>query len=129
MLSVEHVAWQVQDPAAVAQWYVANLGFRVLRKIDSASKVHFLADAAGRCVLEIYNNPAASVPDYPPMNPLHLHLAFVTDDCAATRDALVEAGAKVVEALRTTPAGDQLVMLTDPWGFAVQLVMRAKALR
>ena len=32
MIAVEHVAWQVQDPAAVSEWYVKHLGFRVVRK-------------------------------------------------------------------------------------------------
>ena len=76
MIAVEHVAWQVQDPVKVVDWYVKNLGFRVLRKLEASPFTHFIADSAGRVVVEVYNNPAASVPDYPSTNPLHLHLAF-----------------------------------------------------
>jgi uncharacterized glyoxalase superfamily protein PhnB len=41
------------------------------------------------------------------------------------RDRLVSAGATVVEDLTTSPVGDLLVMLRDPWAFAFQLVKRA----
>jgi uncharacterized glyoxalase superfamily protein PhnB len=60
------------------------------------------------------------------MDPSLVHLAFVSPDPQADRDRLVAAGASIVEALLQTPAGDELVMLRDPWGLALQLVKRAK---
>lgn len=128
MIAVEHVAWQVQDPVKVVDWYVKNLGFRVLRKIDVSPFMHFIADSAGRVVVEIYNNPAASVPDYPSGHPLHLHLAFTADNIEQERDRLLKAGATIFEDIITTPAGDKLCMLRDPWGFPVQLVKRMKTM-
>src|SRR3954447_12351266 len=125
MIQVEHVAWQVHDPVAVARWYCEVLGFRVLRKVDQVPFTHFLADAAGRVVVEIYHNPAAKVLDYPSMHPLQLHLAFAVDDPAATRDALLRAGATIAEDITVTPAGDTLVMMRDPFGFAIQFCKRA----
>ncbi|HVT88793.1 MAG TPA: VOC family protein [Tepidisphaeraceae bacterium] len=126
MIAVEHVAWQVNDPQAVAKWYIENLGFRVLRKMENSPFTHFIADAGGKVVLEIYNNPAVNVPAYPSMNPLHLHLAFATADPEAERDRLLSAGATVAENMIITPAGDKLIMLRDPWGFAIQLCKRSK---
>jgi uncharacterized glyoxalase superfamily protein PhnB len=76
-------------------------------------------------MVEIYNNPRVRTPDYWVMDPLLLHLAFSSDDPAADRDRLVAAGATIVEDFVTTAAGDGLVMLRDPWGFAIQLVRRA----
>jgi uncharacterized glyoxalase superfamily protein PhnB len=124
-MKVEHVAWQVADPIQVAQWYIQHLGFRVLRKLEASPFTHFLADESGRVVVEIYNNPAASVPDYTKISPLHLHLAFVADDPEAQRDRLINAGATVFEDLKT-PAGDRLIMMRDPFGFAIQLCKRFK---
>jgi uncharacterized glyoxalase superfamily protein PhnB len=126
MFQVEHVAWQVKDPPAVAKWYVDALGFRVLRKMDAAPFTHFLVDCGGRVVMEIYHNPAASVPDYRSMNPLHLHLAFAVDHPETSRDKLLEAGATVHEDAIVTPSGDKLIMLRDPFGFAIQLCKRAR---
>jgi uncharacterized glyoxalase superfamily protein PhnB len=124
-MRIEHVAWQVADPVAVAKWYVQHLGFTVLRKLEASPLTHFLADETGRVVVEIYRNPAATIPDYPAMNPLLLHLAFVADDPEAQRDRLFKAGATLHEDL-TTPAGDRLIMMRDPFGFAIQLCKRAK---
>src|SRR5262245_18742464 len=100
-MQVEHVAWQVKDPVAVAQWYVKYLGFRVLRKLDAAPFTHFIADSAGKVVVEIYHNPAASIPDYPAMSPLLLHLAFATNDPEAEQGRLTKAGAALHEDLKT----------------------------
>lgn len=121
--SVEHVAWNVADPTAVAAWYVENLGMSIVRQADT-NGMHFLADASGRVVLEIYRNPAAPVPEYPSQDPLVLHLAFIVDDVKAARDQLCSQGATVANDYDVTPAGDQMAMLRDPWGFAVQLMKR-----
>ena len=126
MLTVEHVAWQAQDPEAVADWYTKHLGFRVLRKNNDPARTHFIADSAGKVLVEIYNNAAASIPVYADQHPLILHLAFASDDPAADRDRLLRAGCSIAEDVRTTPAGDTLCMMRDPFGFAIQLCKRAK---
>jgi glyoxylase I family protein len=59
------------------------------------------------------------------MDPLLLHVAFMVDDVAAVRQKLIAAGATPVDEITTTPAGDQLTMLRDPWGLAIQFVHRA----
>jgi catechol 2,3-dioxygenase-like lactoylglutathione lyase family enzyme len=69
-MRVEHIAFQVKDPAAVADWYLRNLGFQVARLAGGPANTHFLADAAGVVVLEIYNNAAVPQPDYASMHPL-----------------------------------------------------------
>jgi uncharacterized glyoxalase superfamily protein PhnB len=75
-------------------------------------------------MVEIYNHPRLKTPDYRAMDSLMLHVAFCSEDPAADRDRLVSAGATVEEDLSSNPAGDALVMLRDPWGFAIQLVRR-----
>ena len=124
-MKIEHFAYQIEDPVRVAAWYVAHLGLIVKRSSGAPGYAHFLADSTGSVMVESYNNRAVQTPEYPGMHPLLLHLAFCSDDPAADRDRLVSAGAVVVEDLTTSPAGDLLVMLRDPWGFPVQLVKRA----
>ncbi len=123
-MQIEHAAWMVEDPLAVADWYAANLGFRVARKMDEPPFTHFLVDGAGRAMIEFYNNPSATVPDYRRQDSLVLHLAFSVDDIEANRDRLVGAGASVEVDVTSIPSGDRICMLRDPWGFAVQLVSR-----
>jgi glyoxylase I family protein len=127
VLNVEHVACNVAEPAAMAAWYVEHLGMRIVRRIQTAPYIHFLADASGRAVIEIYSNSADPVPDYPSMHPMRFHLAFAADDPDAARAALVAAGATFVEE-QALADGSRLLMLRDPWGLPLQLCKRATPL-
>ena len=123
-MNLEHVAFNVTEPAAVSDWYVKNCGMKLLRKFGAPAFGHFVADARGAMMLEFYNNPAASVPDYRAMNPLVLHIAFQVEDMAATRSKLLQAGATAEGEVTANADGDQLAMLRDPWGLALQLLKR-----
>lgn len=127
-MNIEHVAINVADPVAMARWYVAHLGMRIVRSVDSQTFTHFLADESGRVVIEIYHHAGAGVPDYFAMNPLVLHVAFSTADMKATHERLLAAGATAAGEVAVTPAGDELAMLRDPWGVPLQLVRRARPL-
>ena len=123
-MKIEHFAYQIEDPAAVADWYCQHLGFTVKRGADAPVPVRFLADETEDVMIEIYNNPAVKTPDYLSLHPLILHLAFICDDVEATTKRLVEAGATIVSGPELSPAGDHLAMLRDPWNFAIQLCDR-----
>jgi glyoxylase I family protein len=126
VLSIEHVAWNVADPTAIAAWYVEHLGMRVVRHSPAAPFVHFIADGKGR-VIELYNNPIDPVPDYASMHPMRFHLAFAAADPDATKSALLQAGATLVDD-QVLADGSRLIMLRDPWGLALQLAKRATPL-
>jgi len=127
VLSVEHIACNVSDPVAIAAWYVEHLGMRIVRSVPTPPHIHFLADAGGRVVIEMYSNPADPVPDYRSMHPLRLHLAFAADDPDTARAALVSAGATFVDE-QALADGSRLLMLRDPWGLAIQLCKRTTPL-
>jgi len=124
VLRLEHVALNVTDPRAMADWYVEHLGMRVVRQVEGPPHTRFVADAGGRTVVELYVNPSARIPDYLRMDPLELHLAFDSQDPDGDRDALVRAGATALSDDRL-PDGSRLLMLRDPWGLALQLCARA----
>ena len=110
----------------MADWYVTHLGCSVARSFGPPTNARFLLVAGGGVMLEIYNTPKATLPDYHATNPLWLHLAFVSTDPKADRDRLASAGAKVVEDVTTNDGGDQLLMMRDPWGLPLQFVKRAR---
>ncbi|MEW6751837.1 MAG: VOC family protein [Candidatus Latescibacterota bacterium] len=120
----EHFAINVADPVAVAEWYCHHLGMKVVRRGEAPMHMRFLADATGRVVVEIYHSASDPVPDYAAQPPLVLHFAFDTDDLDAQRQRLLGAGATPAGEVSTTPAGDRLAMLRDPWGLALQLCQR-----
>jgi glyoxylase I family protein len=125
-MKIEHLAFNVADPVAVADWYCQHCGLRVVRHIPQPSQTHFLADSDST-VLEIYCNPPDRIPDYRSMNPLLFHLAFASADPIMDSQRLIAAGAVMVDETHL-PDGSQLVMLRDPWGLALQLCQRTKNL-
>jgi glyoxylase I family protein len=127
VLKVEHFACNVSDPAGMAAWYVQHLGMRIVRRNAAPPHIHFLADAAGRVVMEIYSNSADAVPDYGAMHPMRFHVAFAATDPDVARAELVAAGATFVDE-QTLPDGSRLLMLRDPWGLALQLCKRTTPL-
>lgn len=125
-IRLEHVAINVEDPVSMAKWYGQNLGMKVVRKGPPPVNMHFISDAGGNMMLEIYHNPPDAVPDYTSMDPLLLHIAFMVDDVKGIREKLIAAGATPVGEVTVTSSGDELAMLRDPWGVAIQFVKRAK---
>lgn len=124
---IEHIAFNVPRPAEMAAWYVRHLGMRVARHGGGPTEIHFLADAADSSVIEIYNNPLASLPEYGAMHPMQQHIAFVTDDADGDAARLADAGG-TVEDTTDLPDGSRLVMVRDPWGIVIQLAQRTAPL-
>jgi catechol 2,3-dioxygenase-like lactoylglutathione lyase family enzyme len=125
-MKFEHIALNVPEASAMAQWYVRNLGLQVVRQVEGdARHIHFLGDETGRVFLELYSNPAAPYPDYAAADPQVMHMAFFAPDAAAVRQRLVAAGAKPFSD-DTLPDGTRLIVVRCPWGIAVQLCQRAK---
>lgn len=124
-VKIEHVAFQVADPRAVARWYCEHLGTTIKRAQSVPPYGHFLADSAGTVMLEFYSHASVPVPDYRAMNPMLLHVAFSARDIDAERARLIAAGAMPEGEAQTNPDGDRLAMLRDPWGLAIQLASRA----
>lgn len=120
-MRVEHIAFNVEDPQAMCQWYCEHLGMRVAMK---AEKAYFLSDETGHGIIEIYNNPPDQVPDYPAMDPLLLHLAFRSEDLLKDHQRLVAAGAAPEKLIPTADDQYGVFFLRDPWGFTIQLVRR-----
>lgn len=122
-MKIEHVAFNVADPIALAAWYCEHLGLSVVRHIPHPHQTHFLADSHST-VLEIYCNPPDDIPNYRSWDPLLFHLAFSSPDPSAEAIRLQSAGASRVGETRL-PDGSHLIMLRDPWGIALQLCKRA----
>jgi predicted enzyme related to lactoylglutathione lyase len=124
-MQFEHFGINVPNAKAMAEWYVKNCQFKIVRAIPKPSQTHFLADAQGRVCMEIYTNTGAPVPNYPSQHPLCFHIAIAAADPAAMKDKLVAAGAAVFEELNFDD-GTCIITLRDPWGVPFQLCKRAK---
>lgn len=121
-MKIEHIAFNVSDPTAVAVWYVEHLGLSVAYHAPESDQTHFLSDGEGT-ILEIYNKTEAPIPDYSKQHPLVFHVAFASSNPKEDADRLIQAGASWVEDI--WPDKDTyLVMLRDPWGIPLQLCQR-----
>ena len=124
-MKLEHFALNVEDPIAMANWYCDHLGLKIARQKEDSPFTTFLLDDSNTVMLEIYKNPAAEVPIYGDMNPLVIHVAFVSDDPAADKKRLQDAGATLVSDHQMND-GSHLVMMRDPWGLAIQFCKRGE---
>ena len=125
-MRLEHIAFNVADSAAVAAWYVEHLDMRIARVFDEPPYIHFLADSAGKSLIEIYSNPQGEIIDYRRHHAVTFHLAFAVDDMDAARERLAAAGATLDGDVDNRANGDRLAFLRDPWGVAIQLVERVQ---
>lgn len=123
-LRPEHVAFNVRDSRAQAAWYRTELGMKVNREGGGPGYGFFLADAGEHMMLELYQNTQHPLLDLPNVSSMSVHLAFVATDVVAAKEKLLAKGATIAEDLSTTPSGDQVLMMRDPWGLSVQLVKR-----
>ncbi len=126
-MKLEHFALNIKEPIAMANWYVENLGMTIVRQQEKSPFTTFLADSSGQIMIEIYNHPAASIPDYNQQHPLIVHLAFVSENPDQDSKRLSAAGAKEVSN-DLLEDGSHLIMMRDPWGLAIQLCKRGKAM-
>lgn len=124
-MKIEHIAFNVAQPLEMCDWYVQHLGLTVVSRNETSPFMTFLADDSGRSMIEIYHNPAAPVPDYRSMDPLVVHLAFVSEDPSADKKRLLDAGATLVSEMHLDD-GSHLLMMRDPWGLALQFCKRGK---
>ena len=117
----EHFALNVENPKEVADWYVKNVGLKI---ISASKKMIFVGDPGGHCMFELYNKPAAKG-KYSDLNHATTHIAFATDDAEGLAAKLVKAGAKQVKKTQN-PAGDTIIDMLDPWGNMIQFAQRVK---
>ena len=122
----EHVAFNVLDPSVIVKWYCGNLGMKVMRQGGAPTFTTFIADSGEHMMLELFHNADFPLFDPGKFNHMSIHLAFMVQDIAAMKTKLLAAGAGVVDDITKTPSGDQVLMMRDPWGLAIQFVQRAK---
>jgi predicted enzyme related to lactoylglutathione lyase len=110
----------------MANWYHEVLGFNIKFSAEDEEKaVAFLTDGSDQVMLEL-----GKVPDVLPLTKeishhLQLHIALKSDDPDKEAEILVSKGATFIEKCPIKRPGENLVVLSDPWGNTIQLVRRS----
>ncbi|MEG3657829.1 VOC family protein [Arenibacter palladensis] len=121
----EHIALNVKNVEDIKEWYVANVGLKVVSEQSQAPFMTFLEDSTGRVILELYHRPEEEITNFKTKHPLSFHMAFVSQNAEKDKTRLLDKGASFVEEI-TKEDGSHLVMLRDPWGMPLQLCHRTK---
>jgi predicted enzyme related to lactoylglutathione lyase len=122
---IEHIGICVEKPIEMANWYHEVLGFNIQFSAEDEEKaVAFLTDGSDQVMLEL-----GKVPDVLPLTKgishhLQLHIALKSDDPDKEAEILVSKGATFIEKCPIKRPGENLVVLSDPWGNTIQLVRR-----
>ncbi|MBC8769084.1 VOC family protein [Arenibacter sp. BSSL-BM3] len=122
----EHLALNVKNIKDIKDWYVANVGLKVVSEQTEAPFMTFLEDSSGCVILELYHRPDEEITNFKAKHPLTFHMAFVSKNAEKDKIRLLDKGASFVEEIKKSD-GSHLVMLRDPWGMPLQLCHRAIA--
>lgn len=123
---IEHIGICVEKPVEMAYWYQEKLGFNIkFFAQDEEKGVAFITDGSDKVMLEL-----GKVPNVLPLagglsHHLQLHIALKSEDPNRDAGYLVSNGATFIEKCPITRPGDNLVVLSDPWGNTIQLVKRS----
>ena len=92
-MKIEHVALNVADPVAAAQWYVKHLGMTLRARMDKAPFMCLVADPAQDVMIEFFTFETAPMPDYASMNcGLQVKIKVESPDPTRTCDVLLFSG-------------------------------------
>lgn len=123
---IEHIGISVVDPVVMANWYQETLGFNIKFSAEDEEKgVAFLTDCSDKVMLEL-----GMIPNVLPLTDkldhhLQLHIALRSEDPDRDAEYLVSKGAKFIEKCPIKRPGENLIVLSDPWGNTIQLVKRS----
>jgi catechol 2,3-dioxygenase-like lactoylglutathione lyase family enzyme len=122
----EHIAINISDPETMAKWYMDNLGMKLVRGGFAPNASAFIADSGMHMMMELLHNVNYPILESGKIHNTSMHIAFITPDIAQTQKQLVAAGAAITDSLRKTDSGDQVLVLRDPWGLAIQFIQHIK---
>ena len=125
-LRPDHLELNIADTREKAKWYVENLGLKIVSQSDGPSYNIFISDADDNMMLELNQDSKSPMLEFEKIDYNSFHFAFLVPDIASIKDKLISAGAKLAEDIKKTANGDQVLMLRDPWGQAIQFVKRVK---
>jgi hypothetical protein len=122
---IEHIGICVEEPIEMANWYRETLGFNIKFSAQDEEKgVAFVTDGGDKVMLELGKLPGILPLTKGMSHHLQLHIALKSEDPDGEAGYLVSKGARFIEKCPIKRPGENLVVLSDPWGNTIQLVKR-----
>jgi catechol 2,3-dioxygenase-like lactoylglutathione lyase family enzyme len=121
MATIEHIGYAANDTAALANWYVEMLDFKIIFESAGDPKIYFVQDANGM-VIEILPPGKDGVVTEGFSN----HLALWSEDYDAEKKELESKGVVFEpEVSNEFFGGTKFAFFTDPEGHRIQIITRA----
>ncbi len=122
---IEHIGICVEKPIEMAKWYQETLGFNIKFSAQDEEKgAAFLTDGSDKVMLELGRIPNVLPLTKGMSHHLQLHIALKSEDPDKEAEYLVSRGAAFIEKCPIKRPGENLIVLSDPWGNTIQLVKR-----
>ncbi|VVB62485.1 Glyoxalase/Bleomycin resistance protein/Dioxygenase superfamily protein [uncultured archaeon] len=124
---IEHIGIAVEKPIEMANWYQETLGFNIKFSVHDGEKgVAFITDCTDNVMLELGKIPNVSPLTDRLNHHLQLHIALTSVNPDKDAEYLVSKGAVFIEKCPIRQPGENLIVLSDPWGNTIQLVKRSE---
>lgn len=122
---IEHIGFCVKNPIDMANWYQNVLGFNIkFAAQDEEKGVAFITDSSDKVMLEIGKIPNVSPLKSKIDHHLQFHIALKSNDPDRDAEYLKAMGASFIEKCPIKRPGENLIVLSDPWGNTIQLAKR-----
>jgi glyoxylase I family protein len=128
-MKVEHIGLCIEHPISVAEWWVAHLGFKLIRRFGTDEDgAAFIASEDGT-VIEF-----ARLEEVPSLDPhrlefIQLHFALECRDAMDEAQRLEKEGATLIGESPRNAYRNEKVIIRDPWGNCIQLINRQEKLK
>lgn len=124
-MNAEHIGIYAQDTSRLSQWYVDNLGFKVVRTLEKEGRppIFFLQAEEGLAIEILPTNSPRGERQL--SDPGYSHIGLVVDDFNKVVTSLQAKGV-VVQDIRTTTNGWTIGYFDDPEGNRLEMVYRPK---
>jgi predicted enzyme related to lactoylglutathione lyase len=123
-MKIEHVGFLVEKPVSMGNWWVANLGFNIVRQSGNDEEgVTFVKDNADT-IIEFGKMKSEKSFNFTDTTPLQVHIAIDCENPELEAKRLVKAGAGPVEDPEKYNRTGEIVLVRDPFGAVIQLINR-----
>jgi catechol 2,3-dioxygenase-like lactoylglutathione lyase family enzyme len=124
-MNAEHIGIYAQDTSRLSQWYIDNLGFKIVRTLEKEGRppIFFLQAEEGLAIEILPTNSPRSARQL--TDPGYSHIGLVVDDFDQVVSTLQTKGIAVQD-IRSTTNGWTIGYFDDPEGNRLEMVYRPK---
>lgn len=128
-MKLEHIGLCVEKPLSMAEWWVANLGFKYKLKLGTDNDgVAFISDD-DNTIIEFGKLTEVESINLEEIKFIQIHFAIECESPVDFANHLVGKGARHIGESPRNSYKNEKVIIKDPWGTYIQLVNRSEKVK